>query len=64
MGRLVSAANRKKSESTEAMFTAIRNDLAERCQEANQPRDYAQLILWDVSMVLGLYPYRGLSRQD
>ena len=55
MGRLVSAANRKKSESTEAMFTAIRNDLAERCEAANQPRDYAQLIraLIDVTEQLG-----------
>ena len=55
MGRLVSAANKNKATATEAMFTAIRNDLAERCEAANQPRDYAQLIraLIDVTEQLG-----------
>ena len=43
MERLVSAA---KKNDAEEMFKAIRNDLAERCQVANQLRDYAQFIYW------------------
>lgn len=52
MDRLVRAANKNN---TEAMFKAIRNDLAERCQTTDCVRDYAQLIraLIDVTEQLG-----------
>lgn len=52
MNRLVSAAQRNDSE---AMFRAIRNDLAEHCANTNSARDYAAMIksLIDVTEKLG-----------
>lgn len=52
MGRLVSAA--KKNDAM-AMFKAIRNDLAERCEHTMATRDYAALVksLIDVTDKLG-----------
>lgn len=52
MGRLVSAARKNNSE---AMFKAIRNDLACRCEATDSTRDYAALVksLIDVTDKLG-----------
>lgn len=52
MGRLVCAA---KKNDAQAMFKAIRNDLAERCEQTMATRDYAALVksLIDVTDKLG-----------
>ncbi len=52
MGRLMSAA---KKNDTEAMYKAIRNELAERCDECESTRDFAAMCksLIDVTDKLG-----------